>query len=154
MEPEPESDPTISDLTLQLLEQDAYAYYGAIDFLSKNDDSYHKEALKSKLNEVSYTAWCSNHPLALSRLVGKMNQYALDKGHSVGSYYGSSIPLGLNEDFAIILLDKMIECGGDMFHKDYYGASIMENFDEGHNFYRTNNEKFVKYVKEFYKNQS
>jgi hypothetical protein len=145
---------TISDLSVQLLESDAAAYLDTLNYLAREGTACTKEELKKKLNETPYETWYSNHAFALSRLVGKMNERALypENGYSEGSYYGSSMPLGISVDFAISLFDILLECGGDITSKDYYEQDVVEYFDNQENtrFYRTDNEKFVEHVRREY----
>ena len=145
---------TISDLSVQLLESDAVAYLDTLNYLADEWTACTKEELKEKLNETPYETWHSNHAFALSRLVGYMNKRALDPehGYSEGSYYGSSMPLGIGVDFAITLFDRIVECGGDISAKDYYEQDVVEYFDnhENTNFYRTDNEKFLEHVRREY----
>ena len=54
-------------------------------------------------------------------LVGKINDRVIDE-----HYYGDKLPNGLDEDFAIALIDKIIECGGNILDKNYYQESIIE----------------------------
>ena len=75
-----------------------------------------------------------------------MNDEVIDK-HSY-DYYGNKLPNGLDEDFAISLIDKIIECGGNILDKNYYQESIIEIYQG--RFYRTDNEKFKEYVKQLY----
>ena len=139
----------LQNLSVELLEADAVEYCRTLDALSKNEDL--KGALTEKLNETPYVTWYSNHVLALSRLVGKMNQGALDEGYTAGTYYGSTIPEGIDGNLAVSLLRKMVECGGDILCKDYYGTDVMENLEPGENcFYRTNNEEYRRVVEELY----
>jgi hypothetical protein len=148
------SAPTISDLSVQLLESDAATYLDTLNYLAEEGTACTKEELKKKLNETPYETWHSNHVFALSRLVGKMNERALDQenGYSEGSYYGSSMPLGISVDFAIALFDILLECGGDITSKDYYEQDVVEYFDNQENtrFYRTDNEKFIEHVRREY----
>jgi hypothetical protein len=138
----------LQNLSVELLEKDAAEYFRILDVLSRNEDL--ASALTGKLNETPYVTWFSNHVFALSRLVGKMNQGALDEGTL--SYYGSTIPEGIDENLAVSLLRKMVECGGNILAKDYYDEDVMEHFEspEISNFYRTNNEEYCRVVKELY----
>ena len=150
----PNSPIVITDLSVQLLESDAVAYLDTLNYLADEGAACTKEELKEKLNETPYETWCSNHAFALSHLVGKMNEEALDpeNGFRKGSYYGSRIPLGIGVDFAITIFDKIVECGGDITSKDYYEQDVVDYFDhhENNNFYRTDNEKFIEHVRRVY----
>ena len=143
-----------SDLSVQLLETDPELYLDILNHLAHEETHCTKEYLKEKLNEKPYETWHSNHAFSLCRLVGKMNEKALDpeNGFSECSYYGSSMPLGIGVDFAISLFDKIVENGGDIFAKDYYDKDIVEYFDNQENtkFYRTDNEKFIEHVRGVY----
>ena len=145
---------TISDLSVQLLESDAVAYLDTLNYLAEEGTACTKEELKKKLNETPYETWHSNHAFALSLLVGKMNERALDPeyGYSEVSYYGSSMPLGISVDFAITLFDRIVECGGDITSKDYYERDVVEYFYNYENtrFYRTDNAKFIEHVRREY----
>jgi hypothetical protein len=143
---------TISDLSVNLLERDPAAYLDTLNYLGAG--AAWSEELYEKLNESPYETWYSNHAFALSRLVGEMNEEALDpeNGYTEGSYYGSSVPLGIDIDFAITIFDKIVECGGDILAKDYYDQDIVEYFDNRRNttFYRKDNEKFIEHVRQAY----
>ena len=154
----PNSPIVLSDLSVQLLEKDPETYLDVLNYLADEETHCTKEELKVKLNEKPYETWYSNHSFALSRLVGKMNEKALDpeSGFTEGSYYGSSVPLGIDIDLAICLFDKIVEYSGDIFVKDYYEQDIVEYFDnhENTNFYRTDNEKFIEHVRGVYEKMS
>jgi hypothetical protein len=78
-----------------------------------------------------------------------MNKGVIDSfGEYSDDYYGGNLPNGLDENFAISLIDKIIECGGNILDKNYYQENIIEIFKG--RFYRTDNEKFKEYVKRLY----
>ena len=143
---------TIADLTTCLLEREPSRYLEVLEHLSKDQDPEHKRGLKEKLNEKPYNTWYSNHVFSLSRLVGKMNQGAIDEGYEVGDYYGSSNQGGIPRDLGFSLLKMMLNCGADIMAKDYYDNSIVYSLShpEQNNFYRTGNEEFVKVVEGIY----
>jgi len=154
---------TIADLSTRLLETDPYRYSKILEDLSDNlgsagDEKHvleHKEALKNKLNEKPYETWESNHAFSLSRLVGKMNQGAIDEGYEAGSYYGSSNPGGISQDLGISLLKMIVNCGGDIMAEDYYENSIVYylSHPEFNKFHRTGNEEFAEFVKSIYESK-
>jgi len=81
-----------------------------------------------------------------------MNKEVIDSyGEYSGDYYGDKLPNGLDEDFAISLIDKIIECGGNILDKNYYQESIIDIYKG--RFYRTENDKFKEYVKGLYENK-
>ena len=92
----------------------------------------------------------SNHPFSLSRLVGTLNPEAQDReNYSEGSFYGSKNVDGIPVDKAIALLKLMLNAGGDITSKDYYGKSVLEmlkNGSEESRFYRTGNEEYTRFV--------
>ena len=139
---------TTESLSVELLETSPNKYFDILDNLSscKDESSYLTGLLKEKLNEKPYRSWHSNHAFCVALLVGKMNDEVIDK-HSY-DYYGNKLPNGLDEDFAISLIDKIIECGGNILDKNYYQESIIEIYKG--RFYRTGNEKFKEYVKQLY----
>jgi len=143
---------TIADLTTCLLEREPSRYLEVLEHLSKDQDPEHKRGLKEKLNEKPYNTWYSNHVFSLSRLVGKINQGAIDEGYEVGSYYGSRNQDGIPFVLACTLLKMMLNCGADIMAKDYYDNSIVYSLShpEQNNFYRTGNEEFVKVVEGIY----
>jgi hypothetical protein len=136
----------LSDLSLQLLETDPEMYLEVLTYLSHEETGCAKEDLKEKLNETPYESWHSNHAFSLCRLVGKMNSEVLESGeYDEGSYYGSSIPEGIDGDLAISILNMILLCGGDILAKDYYDKTPQEYLEEGGDtslFYRVGNEKF------------
>jgi len=139
---------TTESLTVELLETFPTKYFEILDTLSsykgKQDD-----LLKEKLNETPYSSWYSNHAFCVAYLVGKMNKGVIDSfGEYSDDYYGGNLPNGLDENFAISLIDKIIECGGNILDKNYYQENIIEIFKG--RFYRTDNEKFKEYVKRLY----
>ena len=144
----------LNDLSLQLLETDPEKYLEVLTYLSHEETGCAKEDLKEKLNETPYESWHSNHAFSLCRLVGKMNSEVLESGeYDEGSYYGSSIPEGIDQDLAISILNMILLCGGDILAKDYYDKTLQEYLEEGGDtslFYRVDNEKFKDHVLEFY----
>lgn len=143
---------TIESLSVELLETSPNKYIDILDTLSsyKENSDISCNLLKDKLNEKPYRSWYSNHAFCVSLLVGKMNKGAIDRfGEYNDNYYGGNLPNGLDEDLAISLLDKIIECGGNILDKNYYQENIIELYNKGM-FYRTNNERFIEYVKRLY----
>ena len=139
---------TTESLSVELLETSPTKYFEILDTLSSNKEKL-DDLLKEKLNEKPYRSWHSNHAFCVAYLVGKMNKGAIDSfGEYSDDYYGGNLPNGLNEDLAISLLDKIIECGGNILDKNYYQESIIEIYKG--RFYRTDNEKYKEYVKRLY----
>lgn len=139
---------TTESLSVELLETSPTKYFDILDTLSSDKEKL-DDLLKKKLNEKSYRSWHSNHAISVAYLVGKMNKEAIDSfGEYSDDYYGGKLPNGLDEDFAISLLDKIIECGGNILDKNYYQENIIEIYKG--RFYRTDNEKFKEYVKRLY----
>ena len=149
----------LSDLSLQLLEEEPEKYFEVLTFLSHEESGCTKEELKAKLNETPYETWHSNHAFSLCRLVGKMNSEVLDRESDMyveGSYYGSSNPEGIDEDLAISIFGMIHLCGGDIMAKDYYENTPQEHLERAKEtsiFYRVDNEKFADYVLEYYRNE-
>ena len=147
----------LSDLSLELLEKDPQTYLEVLTYLSHEETGCAKEDLKAKLNETPYESWHSNHAFSLCRLVGKMNSEVLESGeYDEGSYYGSSIPEGIDEDLAISIFQMIHLCGGDILAKDYYDKTPQEYLEEAENtslFYRVNNVKFKDHVLECCRNE-
>ena len=138
--------PKIEDLTLDLLEKDPEKYAQVLKILATWENG---EEIKEKLNEAPYETWHSNHALSLSRLVGKLNQRAIDEFGVGGSFYGSNNVGGISEDLAINLLKMMVDCGADIKAKDYYGNSITEILEQGESeskFYRIGNAEYFNEV--------
>jgi hypothetical protein len=149
----------LSDLSLQLLEEDPEKYFEVLTYLSHEESGCTLEELKAKLNETPYETWHSNHAFSICRLVGKMNSEVLDResdAYVEGSYYGSSNPEGIDEDLAISIFGMIHLCGGDILAKDYYGNTPQEYLEEAQEtslFYRVDNEKFADYVLECCRNE-
>lgn len=147
----------LSDLSLQLLEEDPEKYFEVLTYLSHEESGCTKEELKAKLNETPYETWHSNHLFSLCRIVGKMNPEVLESGeYDEGSYYGSSNPEGIDEDLAISIFGMIHLCGGDISAKDYYDTTIEKYLEEAKEtsiFYRVDNEKFADYVLECCRNE-
>ena len=142
--------PKVEDLTLDILEKDPEKYAQMLKILATWEDN---EELKKKLNEAPYETWHSNHVLSLSRLVGRLNQGAIDEGYAPDSFYGSRNIGGIPVDLAKSLLKLMVDCGADIKAKDYYGNSITEILEKGESeskFYRTGNEEYTAFVKTIY----
>mgnify|MGYP005992455235 FL=1 len=141
--------PGINQLTMTLLENRPEVYYEVLKSLSNVSEG---DSLKEKLNEKPYATWESNHIFALCRLVGKMNQEVLDGDYEVDSYYGSRNNEGIDIELATSILKMIVDCGGDILDRDYYGNSIVHylSHPESSRFYRTNNEEFVNVVKSIY----
>ena len=139
----------VEDLTLDLLEKDPEKYAQKLKILATWED---KEEIKKKLNEAPYETWHSNHVLSLSRLVGRLNQRAIDEFGVGGSFYGSNNVEGISEDLAINLLKMMVDCGGDITAKDYYENTVVNILENGESmrFYRTGNEEYTAFVKTIY----
>jgi len=136
--------PKVDDLTVELLETDPNKYACILMIVSKSD------AVKERLNETPSETWHSNHPFALSYLVGKLNPRAQDReNYSEGSFYGSKNVDGIPADKAIDLLKVMLNAGGDIYRKNYYGESVIEMLRQGasgNHFYRTGNEEYTRFV--------
>ena len=143
----------LNDLSLELLEKDPDRYLEVLTCVACGETQCKKGELKAKLNETPYETWHSNHAFSLCRLVGKMNSQVLESGEYDGcSYYGSSIPAGIDEDLAISILNMILKCGGDISAKDYYDKTPQEYLKEAKDtslFYRVNNEKFKDHVLEW-----
>ena len=144
----------ICDLTVDLLACEAKRYLRILNHLSESEE---RGELAAKLNEKSPDTWESNHVFSLSLLVGQMNTGVTEYMDENGSiphhmYYGSRIPGGVDMDTAICLLRKMVECGGDIKSKNYYEQDVVEYFEtqETARFHRTNNEEYIKVVKDIY----
>lgn len=143
---------SISDLTTELLERESSRYWGILNVLSMTQSLEEKEALKKKLNEISYDVWESNHVFALCRLVGPINQRIIDGEYDIDTWYGSRILGGIEQELAISLFKMMVDCGADILAKDYYDKDIVEflSYPENSVFHRTNNKEFVMVVKSIY----
>ena len=141
--------PKVGDLTLDLLEKDPEKYAQTLKILATWENG---EEIKKKLNEAPYETWHSNHVLSLSRLVGKLNQRAIDEFGVGGSFYGSNNVGGISEDLAKSLLKLMVDCGGDITAKDYYENTVINILENGESmrFYRTGNEEYTAFVKTIY----
>ena len=140
----------ISDLSVHLLESDPQLYLDILNYLAEEETSCTKEELKAKLNETPYETWHSNHAFSLCLLVGKMNPevVALPEVYSEDSYYGSITHEGIDETLAKAILDKIVECGGNILDTDFHDNHVVEAMgSEASCFYRTENEKFIEYVR-------
>ena len=141
----------VTDLSIELMERDPESYWELLCYFSGPYSHIPSNVLKQWLNEKPDTSWNSNHAFCVSLLVGKMNSEALESfGESSDSYYGGRLTQGIDEDFGIKLLDKIIECGGDITAKNYYDDNIVEQIDGSNRFKRTGNEKFKEHLKEVY----
>jgi hypothetical protein len=141
--------PSVGELTVSLLERDPRRYYGILQELSRRDDPSLKQALKEKLNETPYESFHSNHVLSLSRLVGRLNQRAIDEFGVGGAFYGSNNIGGIDGELANNLLKVMLNCGGDIAATDYYGDNIIDLLTAGENdsiFYRIGAEEYLRTV--------
>ncbi len=140
---------SINDLTVGLLETNPHEYLRVLENLMVSEEI---TEIKKKLNDKPYESWHSNHVFSLSRLVGKMNQGAIDEGFEIGSYYGSRNQDGIPFDLACSLLKKMLNCGADIMAKDYYENSIIDylSHPEYNHFSRTDNEEFKRVVEGIY----
>ena len=139
----------VGDLSVSLLEREPHRYYEILQALSESDDPPIKQALKEKLNETPYETWHSNHVLSLSRLVGRLNQAAIDEFGVGGAFYGSNNIGGIEGELANNLLKLMLNCGGDITATDYYGGNIINILTDGEeesNFYRIGGMEFLRTV--------
>tara|TARA_Y100000817_G_scaffold210589_1_gene165264 strand:+ start:79 stop:609 length:531 start_codon:yes stop_codon:yes gene_type:complete len=139
----------VEDLSVSLLETSPHRYFEILEVLSMQEDPALRRTLKEKLNETPYETWHSNHVLSLSRLVGRLNQGAIDKFGVGGSFYGSTNIEGISEELAGGLLKLMVECGVDIRATDYYGNSITEILEQGElesRFYRIGNVEYFNEV--------
>lgn len=144
---------TMNNLSLSLMETDPSAYLDVLNYLSYQDEPACKEGLKEKLNEKPYESWYSNHASALCLLVGKMNQEVLNSDYRADSYFGSHLPDGIDDNLGITILNKIVECGGDVLSEDYYGENVLISLEgTDRSFYRVNNETFIKHAKKVYEN--
>ena len=139
----------VEDLSVSLLEENPRRYYEVLKVLSTREDLETKEALKDKLNETPYETWHANHVLSLSKLVGRLNQGAIDKLGVWGAFYGSKNIGGIEGELANNLLKLMLNCGGDISDKDYYDnniTDILKAGEEESSFYRTGAEEYLRTV--------
>lgn len=143
--------PNIDDLTVGLLENNPHEYLRVLENLSVRGD---RSKVNDKLNEKSYVTWYSNHLFSLSRLVGTLNQEAQNRAdYPIDSFYGSRICRGISTDLAINLLKMMLNAGGDITGKDYYGINVLDFLKKGSEesiFYRTGNEEYTRFVETVY----
>ena len=138
----------ITDLSLELMERDPKRYFDLLCYFSGTESHITSEVLSGKLNETPYHSWHSNHAFSTVLLVGEMNREALeDFGESSNSYFGGHLPRGIEGDFGIQLLDKIIECGGDITAKNYYDENVIEYLDGHYRFKRTGDEAFNGHVR-------
>ena len=144
--------PGVNDLTTSLLEKDPEKFGQTLKDLASWGNGSH--AVKEKLNEEPYETWHSNHLFALSRLVGTLNSEAQNREeYPVDSFYGSQNVGGIPTSQAIDLLKMMLNAGGDITRKDYYGKNVLEYLKKGHQeslFYRTGNEEYTRFVEKIY----
>tara|TARA_Y100000992_G_scaffold266430_1_gene204339 strand:- start:101 stop:610 length:510 start_codon:yes stop_codon:yes gene_type:complete len=139
----------VMELSVSLLEASPHRYYEILQVLSAREDPSLRQALKDKLNETPYETWHSNHVLSLSRLVGRLNSEAIDEYGVGAAFYGSNNVEGIPKDLAINLLKLMVNCGGDISNKDYYGKNITDILKAGEEesrFYRTGAEEYLRTV--------
>ena len=139
----------VGDLSVSLLDREPQRYYEILRTLSESDDPSIKQALKEKLNETPYETWESNHVLSLSRLVGRLNQRAIDEYGVGGAFYGSNNVGGIEGELANKLLKLMLNCGGDITATDYYSKNIITILTDGEeksNFYRIGAMEFLRTV--------
>ena len=138
----------IADLSIELMERDPKRYFDLLCYFSGPESHITSGVLSGKLNETPYDSWHSNHAFSVVLLVGEMNREALEEfGDSSDSYFGGHLPRGIDGDFGIQLLDKIIECGGDITAKNYYDDNVIEYLDGYHRFKRTGDEKFSEHVR-------
>ena len=140
---------SVGELTVSLLESEPHRYYGVLKVLSTKEDPETKVALKDKLNETPYETWHSNHVLSLSRLVGRLNQRAIDEFGEGGAFYGSKNIRGIEGELANNLLKMMLNCGANITATDYYGYNIIDILTAGENesnFYRIGAEEYLRTV--------
>ena len=136
--------PKIGDLTFDLLEKDPEKYARDLEILATWENG---EEIKKKLNEAPYETWKSNHALSLSRLVGRLNQEAIDVFGIGGSFYGSTNVEGIPEELAGRILKLMVKCGVDIRATDYYGKNMIEILEGSESvFYRIGNGEYLNEV--------
>ena len=142
--------PSVGELTVSLLERDPHRYYQLLMELSRSEDLDVGIKLRDKLNETPYETWHSNHVLSLSRLVGRLNERAIDEFGEGAAFYGSKNIGGIERELANNLLKMMLNCGGDITATDYYGYNIIDILTAGENesnFYRIGAEEYLRTVK-------
>ena len=138
----------ITDLSVELMERDPKRYFDLLCYFSGTESHITSAALSGKLNETPYHSWHSNHAFSVVLLVGEMNREALEEfGESSDSYFGGHLPRGIEGYFGIQLLDKIIECGGDITAKNYYDENVIEYLDGYYRFKRTGDEAFNGHVR-------
>lgn len=131
----------LEDLNQILLEKNPAKYLEVLNYLSIH---HSRELIRSILNLPYERSWYSNHVLALSHLVGKLESQEYE------SFYGSSLPDGISEELGIQILDKMMSLDVNIWATDYYDESIMSNFNRGILGYRNGNDRFKVKVREYY----
>jgi hypothetical protein len=144
---------SITDLSVELMERDPKRYFDLLYYFSGPDSHVTADALKRQLNETPYHSWHSNHAFCAVLLVGEMNSETLEEfGESNDGYFGGHLPRGIDGDFGIQLLDKIIECGGDITAKNYYDDTVVEYLDGHYRFKRIGDEAFNEHVRKVFAN--
>lgn len=145
----------MSDDTFQLyqylLENDKYYLF---DILEKYPEQYYKllcKALETNydlrqyINDTSYyNSWYSNHLFCLSYCVGNLKY----KKNSNNKFYGKDTVI--SQELGILILNKLIELDINIYATNYYKNNIIDSINNCDLTKRTNNEKFIKKLEEYY----
>ena len=132
-------------LTRGLLESDYNAYLFLL-----NKAYWNGINIRKTLNDTnSYNSWFSTHAHCLSFLVGTRVR-PIDTGG--GTYYGKNHE-GIPDEVGATILHRMIELGVDLTIQNYYGDTIMDQYQMVTDKYpRKNNTNFKNAVFKTYPN--
>ena len=101
--------------------------------------------LRQYINDTSYyNSWYSNHIFCLSYCVGDL-KYIPEKD---SIFYGKNI--SIDQNLGIKILDKLIELDANIYATNYYKKNIIDEINNSGLTKRTNNERFIKKLKEYF----
>ena len=128
----------------QILEKHPQLYYR---ILCKAVESNYD--LRQYINNTSYyNSWFSNHIFCLSYCVGDLKY--IPERDSV--FYGKNT--SIDQNLGIKILDKLIELDANIYAKNYYDSTIIDSIHKSGLTKRTNNERFIKKLVNYYHNSN
>ena len=150
---------TMSDDTFKLYQYilESTPYY-LFDILEKCPQQYYRILCKAVecnydlrpyLNDTTYyNTWYSNHMFCLTYCVGDL-KFIPEKD---SNFYGKNT--SIDQNLGIKILDKLIELDTNMYSTNYYGSTIIDSIHKSGLTKRTNNDKFIKKLCNYYHNSN
>lgn len=131
----------ISARLIKTLQEKPEKYY---EELCKLKNDYTEEYVKKIVNCVQYDTYMGNHLHTLIYVVGDLVFEESKKKNIFGT------KIKIDEDTGIEILEKLVEYGVDLYNKNYYEETPLQNLSSKGLTKRKNNEKFKRKLQQYY----